>query len=378
MPTIRRFAPLATPLLLLLLLLVVTATGCASGGAGGTPAPQTGGQATTPAPANVAWPVKTREHVDLWLHGFAMVQADTTLVPYFERGYRDRMVVLKNSRSITTGLDANRATLAARFTANRGLIGAQFLVFEATSWEELQQAARVFLAANGDVARATSAIEQSYIGTLNAYFPSAADREWLRVFMAALEDERAKFYQEYWVSEQRTRAAALTAVDQLWQGTARPALQRFLNNTQQASGDFILSLPIEGEGRTVPRGKSQNAVAVTFPERSADAVESVYTFAHEITGQLAAAAVADNTSPNDRRSGLTDRMQSAAAVRAGHELLVRVLPQYADGYARFYLRTAGVTPPASNAGAALATTFALPVAVRDAITRQLDAINGGI
>ena len=43
-----------------------------------------------------SWPIKTREHVDLWLHGFAMLSVDTTKVPYFRRGYRDELTVQKN------------------------------------------------------------------------------------------------------------------------------------------------------------------------------------------------------------------------------------------------------------------------------------------
>ena len=43
----------------------------------------------------------------------------------------------------------------------------------------------------------------------------------------------------------------LAAADSLWQGTYRQKLQRFLNNTQQETGDFILALTLGGEGRTV-------------------------------------------------------------------------------------------------------------------------------
>src|SRR5690606_5097407 len=73
------------------------------------------------------WPVKTREHVDLWLHGFAMLQDDTATVPLFDRGYRDRLTVAKNSRNLTTLLDSNRAVLARAIAARPALIGAQFI-----------------------------------------------------------------------------------------------------------------------------------------------------------------------------------------------------------------------------------------------------------
>jgi hypothetical protein len=41
---------------------------------------------------------------------------------------------------------------------------------------------------------------------LGASFQSAADREWLRLFVESVDDESRKFYHEYWLSESRARA----------------------------------------------------------------------------------------------------------------------------------------------------------------------------
>src|SRR3712207_7510875 len=38
------------------------------------------------------------------------------------------------------------------------------------------------------------------------------------------------------------RSPALAAADSVWQRVARPALQRFLNNTKQRDGELLLSL----------------------------------------------------------------------------------------------------------------------------------------
>ena len=64
------------------------AAACASvgGGTGGTVTTGGAGPTAEPASPSVIWPVKTREHVDLWLHGFAMLQEDTTFVPFFKCG----------------------------------------------------------------------------------------------------------------------------------------------------------------------------------------------------------------------------------------------------------------------------------------------------
>jgi hypothetical protein len=359
---------------------VATLAGCAGGaqsGAASAPAPTSTAGQTSAAPANTVWPIKTREHVDLWLHGFAMVQPDSSRVPLFRRGYRDQLVVARNSGGVRTLLDTNRDALARRFAANPGLTGAQFLALYAESWEDLRQAAQLFLQANGDPNRATSREAAAIIATFAQSFPSAADRDWLQLFLQSLDDERTKFYHDYWVREQQRRSGVLTAIDTLWQGRYRAKLQRFLNNTQQANGDFILSLPLDGEGRTVSGGKQQNLVTVNFPASVAEAPEAIYTFTHEAVGTLASTTVNDNTSPADKRNGLTDRLQSAAAVRGGLMLLERAAPELADGYARYYLRSAGVTPGASPA-TTLASAFPLPDNIRDAIGRQLDVVLGGI
>jgi hypothetical protein len=48
-----------------------------------------------------------------------------------------------------------------------------------------------------------------------------------------------------------------------------------------------------------------------------------------------------------------------------------------DGYARFYLRAAGVSTT-GDAQAALVREFPLPDLIREAINRQIDAVLGGI
>jgi hypothetical protein len=77
----------------LALFAVVAALGCASVSGGG------GGAATpTPGAPVAIWPVLTRMHIDLWLHGYAMLLRDTATPPVFRRGYRDRMQSLKSQR----------------------------------------------------------------------------------------------------------------------------------------------------------------------------------------------------------------------------------------------------------------------------------------
>ena len=361
------------------LLLVVgglVACGGASQGAGTTPGPASA-DASAGGVSDAPWPIKTREHLDLWLHGFAMLQADTTKIPYFRRGYRDQMIVERNRRGVTTLLDQNRSALSARLTVNRNLIGAQFVALYFGSWDEMSRAIDLFLQARGDPGRATDQAQQAVIAFLAGSFPSQPDRDWLTLYKQSLSDEYSKFYHDYWTSEQRARAPVLASVDSVWQKVYRPKLQTFLSRTQQQTGDLDLSFPLQGEGRTVTAGKRANAVAVIFPDRRDAAVEVVYGAAHEFIGAIANTAIADNVTPAERREGVVDRISSNALVRGGAILLQKTAPELADGYARFYLRAAGVSAT-GDVQAALVREFPLPDLVRDAISRQLDAVLGGI
>jgi hypothetical protein len=351
-------------------------TACASVGGGG------GGTVTNDGAQNVGspdavWPIKAREHVDLWLHGFALLQEDTTFVPFFKRGYSTNMIVLKNRANVVTQLDANRDRLRARLASNPQLVNAQFVPLSFASWTDLSRAADLFIRANGDPRAASSQEQANAIAFLAAYFQTGADRDWLRLFVQSLNDESSKFYHGYWVQQQRERSNVLELVDTQWQGTYRPRIQRFLNNTQQAQGEVLLSLPLDGEGRSLSSGKQANMLTVTFPDRPNDAVEAIYVIAHEAVGGIASVSVSDNITPEQRRSGLAERYQSSAAVRAGALLIERTSPEILDGYMRYYLRSVN-RPVGANVRNTFMSTFALPDTIRDSLVRQLDVVLGGI
>ena len=361
-------------------------TGACAGGISPSsdPAPdRTGTPRTTPTAGQVplvdaAWPVRSREHVDLWLHSYALLTRDTTLVPYFRRGYAERLTELRRARGVSTQLDANRASLLARIQSNPALAtGGQFLPLYFESWEQMRQMFELFERAGGNPGASNDPATRQYLALLAQSFPSAGDREWLRVLAASVDDESRRFYHDYRTAELRARAAVSGRVDSLWSRQWRPALSRFLNNTQQQSGELYLSLPLGGEGRTIHFGKSQNAVAVPYPDARDQADVVLYVFAHEIVGAIANAAIEDNTTPADRRAGTTSRYEQSAAVRAGALLLERTLPSEAAGYMRYYLQQAGRTPP-TDPRTMFVQTFPLPDVVRDAITRQIEVVLGGI
>lgn len=364
---------------------LVLVAGCAGASPSSSPAPVATRNGGTTQPSGGAapliqsvWPVRTREHLDLWLHSYALINPDTTLVPYFRRGYRERIAAVRRQRAVTSLLDSNRERLVARIAIEPSLAtSGQFLPLYFTSWEQMHQVIDKFLAGNGSPASAGDQQTAAYFSLLASAFPAAADREWLRLFIQSVDDESRKFYHDYWTGEIRARAAVVSHIDSLWQRQWRPALQRYLNSTQQQGGEVFLTLPLGGEGRTVQLAKNEVDVAGPMPESIAESDVVLFTLAHEITGSVANAAIADNTTPADRRAGVTSRFEQSAAVRAGALLLEKTIPAVLPGYMRFYLQQSGRAAP-TDPRAAFIAAFAIPDAMRDAISRQIDLVLGGI
>jgi hypothetical protein len=370
-PAAARIASMAGALLL--------AAGCATAGVGSS----TSSSGSVPAGSagsagDRGWRVTTKEHVDLWLHGFALLTSDTGHVPFFARGYKQQITALKRQRNVYTQLDANQQKLSLRFAVNPALTNAQFLAMYYPSMQEIVNATDYLIRSNGDPRASSDPDVQQEIAMLASLFPSPADRDWLRLFVQSLQDESTRFYHDYWTHEQQARGAAFAQVNQLWVGQYYQKLARFLNNTQQGSGELLLSLPLGGEGRTINDGKQANAIAVDFPTTVDAAPEAIFTFAHEIVGKLADEAIRDNTTPAEQRTGATGGYQGNGAVRGGALLLQRVAPDLVPGYMRFYLRTAGAAAPTGDPTAAFSSAFPLPQAILAAVGRQIESVLGGI
>ena len=368
-PPHRTALPLALPLVLALM--ATLALGACAGG-------QRSVAPLRPTASAVRWPVKTRSHVDLWLHGYALLLEDTAQVPLFDRGYRERVTVAKNARDLYTGFDSASRQLRTTLRARPGLEGAQFLALYFGSWEELQQAMTYFLKAEGDPARAANREVQGIVAFLAQQFPRAEDREWARQFVAALERERVGFFHDWWLSESRRRASGLAAGDSLWQSVWRPRLQPFLNATQQQNGDVIPSVGLGGEGRAVPAGKQASQYAVHWPATADSAEALLFTFAHEAVGAVVQVAVNDHLTPAQQRAGAGARLGAIGLVRGGALLVARIDPALGERYARFYLAQAGRALPATGALAALAEAFPMPEEMLASMRRQIDLAFGGI
>lgn len=343
-----------------------------------TSTPSGGGGVGPVSTTTTRWPVKTAPHIDLWLHSFALISDDTSAVPLFKRGYRDSIVAVRNRSNVLTSLDANRVALARRLTANPALVQAQFLALSFANFADLRRAIEVFLQFQGDPARAPDQNTAGLIQHLAASFPTAADREWVRLFLAGVIDEQSRYYDAEYQRVLRARSSVVNAVESMWQNTYRAKFDRFLTNTSQRQGEIYLSLPIGPEGRTSSGATGQTIVAVPFPERSADAAQAIYVFAHEVTGNMVSTVVTDNTTPAQKRDGQSGSYIAFGQVLGGMMLLQKIAPELTDAYCRYYLAQVGRSANATNAQGALRSAFPVPQNIADALARQIDIILAGI
>lgn len=380
-----RHAPGRSRVTVILALLTWGATGCgsrpstvvvtATPATGTEPAPSASSNRSTPS-RDGSWRLDAREHVDLWLHGFALLQDDASLVPYFRPGYRASMASVRPDTRGT--FEAGREQLQQRLAATPSLISAQFLALYFASWDDLRRGVERFLRDAGEVRAARTQEELRMYATIRTYFPTADDRDWLRRFVQGLDDERTRFYRGWWLQEQQRRAEVRAEVERLWSQQYRGGFTRFMRNSMQRDGAILLSLVLGGEGRTLAVGGRDNFVTVTFPASPADAPQAMYVLAHEVVGTVANAAVRDNASAADERSGDTARWQALAAVRGGAMLLQRVAPDLLPGYQRYYLSLARSAVPAGDPATAFVTTFPLPDRIVTALDRQIEMVLGGI
>jgi hypothetical protein len=333
------------------------------------------------------WPVKTRYVVDLWLHGYAMLSADTSRTPPFRRDYRDAMIVAKNSRNILTQLDQNAEILQHGLRVNPQLIDGARLALREGSWEEMGNDIAAFLTSNEDSASGkkrpsvlstwkrtprTSEETTDMMAALGSVYRTDADREWLKMFALSLTDEHSKFYEQYWREQQRALRPVLAAVDTQFSQRYLKQLRSYLRGVQLQTGEIVLSLPLGGEGRSILQ--AQHSIAIGFPSTADSSLVAVYELAHEVIAPVAEQAVRERISPAEFRAGIAAQLESPAKVRGGAMLLQRTIPELVAGYERYYLAEARIAPAGGDIDSVFVRAFPLRQAIVDGMDQRLDEV----
>jgi hypothetical protein len=288
------------------------------------------------------------------------------------------MVVEKNKLQIETLLDSRHDSLAQYLNEHPYIVNAQFVALEEHEWTDMYTDIQTFIASGGDPRKVHGTEAQQMIQQWFQIFPGAADRKWLQMFATALNDEYVKFYNAYWHRTEQERRPVLTAVDSSWSRVYLKQFRRFQEGADLERGEILLSLPLGAEGRSLLGGKRQNVIAVMFPDSVTAADQALFVVTHEAVGNVAGRAVGDNTTPNEKKSGLADRLLSAATVRAGAMVIERIRPNLLAAYQAYYLRAAGFEVPPGKESAEFAFRFPLTDPIVAQLKQALDAATTGI
>jgi hypothetical protein len=308
------------------------------------------------------WPIKTREHVDLWLTAFAELSTDTTAkIPIYRRDYIDRLSLAQNQQGVLTALDSVHDGLQSRWDVMPKYAGARVLALDAGTWDEMHTAIDGYLNPDDGTKKRKKTVIPDVQNRLIDYFALSGDEDWLKNLDHGLDGARTQFYHTWWVGEVYHHRPVLAAADSLWRLT-EPKIQRFLDATHQSTGDIILSLPVDGEGVLYKAPNGRTSLAVPYPDSASQVAQVIYVFVYNAARAASADALTASTTVSERRSGIGDRYAQAMAVRGGYLLLSKTVPELADGYVRYYARTSGD----------LAEDFPLPDAIRDALGHQID------
>lgn len=312
--------------------------------------------------ASAQWPIKTREHVDLWLTGFAELSTDTTAkIPTYRHDYLDQLSLAQNQLGILTAFDSVHDGLQSRWDVTPKYAGARVLALDAGTWDEMQTGIDGYLNPDDGKKRKKNQVTPDVQNRLIDYFNMTSDEEWLKNLGHGLDGMRTQFFHTWWIRQVLQHRPVLAATDSLWRIT-EPKLQRFLDATHQSTGEIILSLPVDGEGVLFKAPNGRESLAVPFPDSVSNAAQVIYVFAYNAARAAGADALAASTTVSERRGGVGDQYAQAMAIRGGYLLLSKAAPEFADGYAHYYARS----------GTDLAAAFPLPDAVLAALSHQID------
>ena len=331
-------------------------------------------------PAAVRWTVTSRPDVDLWYHGLAYTGFGATAEqPIYDPGYVERTTAAKRQAGVyPTPLDRRAAEFASRFASEPRYEVLQFLPLYFPSAEVFSAALGAWIQSGGDPRRVQNPQLAQAVAFLSQQFPTARDRQTLAEWLEVLEEEERLFWRQFYEEWQRELAGVSAAVQARWDELA-PELQPFLDYLMLNGGEFLLSLPIGSEGRTVDLGRRNNRVATLMP--SADQPEAaVWAVVHELTYPLVGTVIEDQLAPAQRRELNEELLARRAAVRAGAMLLDRVAPDAAPDYRAAHLRWGGASVPASAAARerALVDAYPLPAPVAEGLAAAIDRALGGI
>jgi hypothetical protein len=310
------------------------------------------GQDNTESGPESRWLVLSKPQVDLWYHGLALIGFEQAQgMPLYNAQYVDRLLAVKESMGLRTKLDRDVLDLLGEFQGDNVFQVLHFLplYFPVATPERMLRA--LAAVADRDISDTSIVGPDTRAGVryAAANFRTGDQREVLKRFVEALQEEWEKFYRQYW--EDNIHDAGLEReMQRRWDATLAPAVDHFLVDQRLKNGRIFVSPPLGPEGRML-RGNAfqgiEHAVAVWSPQ-PVDTTTSLYSAVRELCFSVV----------NGPRE----------AVRCGAMLLQQSAPELVPQYQRVYVNAVG----GDTSAASLAQSFEKSFPVTGQVSEQLE------
>jgi hypothetical protein len=355
---------------------VVLLAGCAvPGSQAGSPEP--GAQAGTGILVpREGWRFSASEHLSLWYHGLSYVlpPLDTMALPIYHLAERERALAAARRAGVSrTPIEAAADSIAREFAGSSSYEQLQFLPLYFEDAAALFNAIRVWDQAQGNPQGAGSQQGAQAVALLSSMFETPRLRRWVVLFANTLQAERTAWYSAYWAQREPELRTLAQSAEREWRTLEAPLAPLF-RYLQLTGGEALLTPSLGGEGRTVTE-RSFVRSAVGAPTGSTAGADVAFSLLHELMFSVVGEVVTENLAPARLRDLGQDAVTSVAAVRAGALALARLAPARADGYQRFYLRSAGRS---GTGDAAFRAAFPLPAELESALPRAVEQALAGI
>ena len=297
--------------------------------------------AAAAAPSPVAgqraerWEVRSSAAVDLWYHGLALVGFDGPgPLSWYSTDYARDVRADPARRGLHTLLDRDGAALRAAFRRDSTFEALHFLpLYYPGEWpERLLDLVRAVSGGDLETRQGVSAprraADAASVAALRAVFVTPEQRQVLRRFAEALDDEWRRYLRDARVRDAPAAAARLRAIRATWSADVEPAVRDNAALAGIRSGTILVSAPLGGEGRLLRAGDGV-VVAVQLPPGDTLGLAAALSAARELCfstvprGQASPATVDSGHAASEASS--RDAAQCGAR-------LVAHRPDLADAY----------------------------------------------
>jgi hypothetical protein len=342
------------------------------------------------------WQVQAPQHVALWYHGLALLEAadtaaigaanpeigeatsggsagaaiadhrsasrdagDATTLPGYAGDYAEQA---RSARAHTgldpTPLEQRAAELGHRLREETTFRELELLPLHFSDARELFAALRTWNAVDGDESR----VRQSSVPAVRYL----------------LEQESQVFHDAYWQGHRAEREAAIAAVSAEWDQLA-PELVTLRAYLQLPGGNLLLVPAVGAAGRLLTRGPGSPAIIVQAPP-AGQAQNAMWSMLQQFFRVLADDVVHEYVAPARIRRLGEEQLISGVAVHAGAIFMDRYRPEQAAAYRRYFVDAAGRSRPIADLelDAELERLFPLDPELREGLGSALDRALAGI